>query len=132
MAKKIEAKTILVIEDEADVRGFAFRVLELEGYQVLQAGDGEEGLRLLRENPTINLVLLDLRLPLMDGWTVLRRMRSEPEFSSIPVVVFSASAGLEKQRQALSRGVADYLVKPLSAATLKQTIARVFQREAEG
>src|SRR3972149_2136301 len=61
------AKTVLVIEDEADIQRFISRVLELEGYKVLLAGDGVIGLDLLRNNP-VSLVLLDLRLPGLDGW----------------------------------------------------------------
>ena len=62
-----EAKTVLIIEDEAEVRDFVCRVLELEGYRILQAEDGDEGIGLARDNP-VALVLLDLRLPGHDGW----------------------------------------------------------------
>ena len=124
MAKRREAKTVLVIEDEADVRRFASRVLELEGYRVLQAEDGEEGLRLVRESQPA-LVLLDLRLPGIDGWAVLEEIKSQPELSAIAVVVFSASAGAPQQEKALGMGAVDYLVKPLSAASLKEAVAGI-------
>ncbi len=124
MAKRREAKTILIIEDEADVLKFASRVLELEGYPVLQAENGEEGLRLVRESQPA-LVLLDLRLPGIDGWAVLEEIKGEPELVAIPVVVFTASAGTPQQERALSMGAVDYLVKPLSAASLKEAVDRV-------
>ena len=76
MLRKGETKTVLVIDDEADVRNFASRVLELEGYRILQAEGGDGGLRLMREN-RVALVLLDLRLPGDDGWSVLAQMQSE-------------------------------------------------------
>jgi len=126
MAKKGSRATILIIEDEDDIRTFASRVLELEGYRVLQAGDGDEGLRLASGNQ-VALVLLDLRLPGRDGWAVLSQMKSDPELSSIPVVVFTASAGVPQQSRALAGGAADYLVKPLSATSLRKSIARILR-----
>jgi len=126
MAKKGSRATILIIEDEDDIRTFASRVLELEGYRVLQADDGDEGLRLARGNQ-VALVLLDLRLPGRDGWAVLSQMKDDPELSSIPVVVFTASAGVPQQSRALAGGAADYLVKPLSATSLRKSIARVLR-----
>jgi len=126
MAKKGNRATILIIEDEDDIRTFASRVLELEGYRVLQAGDGDEGLRLARGNQ-VAMVLLDLRLPGRDGWAVLIQMKSDPELSPIPVVVFTASAGVPQQSRALAGGAADYLVKPLSATSLRKSIARILR-----
>ena len=124
MAKRRERKTVLIIEDDADVRNFASRVLELEGYEVLEAEDEDNGLRLARESK-IALVLLDLRLPGHDGWAVLERMKSEPGLSEIPVIVFTASAAVPQQDRALAMGAADYLVKPLSAASLREAVARI-------
>ncbi len=122
MAKRHE--TIFIIEDEADVRNFASRVLELEGYSVLQAEDGGEGMRLVRES-RLSLVLLDLRLPKRDGWTVLEQMKNESGLSAIPVIVFTASAGVSQQERALRMGAAAYLIKPLSASCLKKAVARI-------
>jgi CheY-like chemotaxis protein len=127
MTRRRKTRTILVVEDDADVRRFACRVLELEGYGVLEAVNGDEGLRLAAENMP-SLVLLDLRLPGRDGWSVLEEIRSKPELSSIRVVVFSASAGEPHRQRALSMGAADYLIKPLSAASLRQAVARVLRR----
>jgi len=121
------AGSILIIEDDEDIRSFAARVLELEGYHVLQAADGKEGLRMLRQNHA-SLVLLDLRLPDCDGWAVLEELRTDSELSSIPVAMFTAAAALSKRNQALATGVADYLVKPLSAASLKETVDRLLCR----
>ena len=128
MIRKGKTKTVLVIEDEADVLNFASRVLELEGYRVLRAEDGDEGLRLARQSQ-VALVLLDLRLPGRSGWEVLEQLKKEPELSSIPVVVFTASAGVSQRGRALSMGAADYMVKPLSAASLRTTIARILRRK---
>jgi len=126
MVKRRELKTVLIIEDETDILNFASRVLELEGYRVLQAGESKEGMRLVREGG-ISLVLLDLRLPGRDGWAALKQMKSDPELSAIPVIVFTASAGVSQRERALIMGAADYLVKPLSAASLKKAVVHILQ-----
>lgn len=128
MAKRHERKTILVIEDEADIRNFVSRMLDLEGYHVLQAEDGGEGMRLMRERQ-ISLVLLDLRLPQRDGWMVLEQIKNEAGLSTIPVIVFTASARKSQREKALSMGAAGYLVKPQSAASLKKAVVRVLCRK---
>jgi len=123
MVKGRQVKLVLVIEDEADIRRFIHRLLDLEGYQVLESGDGNEGLRIIKKTRDLSLVLLDLRLPGCDGWEVLDRMKHDPKLATIPVVVFSASAAEQQRKKALSMGAAGYLVKPLDAASLKQAIA---------
>ena len=124
------ATGILIIEDEEDIRDFAARVLELEGYRVLQAVNGGEGLSMLRQYP-VSLVLLDLRLPDYDGWALLEELKGDPQLSMVPVVMFTASAAVSRRSQALAIGAADYLVKPLSAAKLKETVHSILTRERE-
>ena len=124
MAKSNKPKTVLIVEDEGDVRNFASRVLELEGYRVLQAGDSEEGMKLVRGGQ-VSLVLLDLRLPGHNGWGALEQIKSEPELLAIPIIVFTASAGVSQQERALSMGATDYLVKPLSAAKLRKAVDHI-------
>ena len=123
MAKRRETKTVLIIEDKADVLNFAARVLEPEGYHVLQADNSEEGVRLVRRG-RISVVLLDMRLPGSNGWAVLEQLKGKPEFSAIPVIVFTALAEASQRERALSMGATDYLVKPLSAARLRKAVAR--------
>jgi DNA-binding response OmpR family regulator len=117
-------KTVLIIEDEADIQHFISRVLELEGYQVLRARDGHTGLSLLHEN-MVSLVLLDLRLPGLDGWSVLREIKRDPDLATIPVIVLTAIAEAIQRKKTLRMGAVKYLVKPLSANSLSQTIAGV-------
>jgi len=123
-----KTKKILIIEDELDILNFASRVLELEGYHILRAKDGDEGLTLAREKQ-IALVLLDLRLPKRDGWAVLQQMKAEPALSAIPVVVFTASAGLPQREKAFSMGAINYLVKPLSATSLKKAVTSAMEQQ---
>lgn len=128
MTENLKTEIVLIIEDEVEVLHFASRVLELEGYQVLQANDTDEGMRLAR-GCLVALVLLDLRLPGRDGWVILEQMRSDPKLSKIPVIVFTASAGVSQRERALGMGAADYLVKPLSSARLRKAVARVLHQE---
>jgi DNA-binding response OmpR family regulator len=121
-------KIILIIEDEADIQHFISRVLELEGYQVLRAGNGHTGLALLREN-TVSLVLLDLRLPGLDGWSVLREIKNDPNLTTIPVIVLTAIAETIQRKKTLRMGAVKYLVKPLSANSLSRTIAGVLHQK---
>lgn len=124
MPKKSTPKTVLVLEDDIDLRKFAAWMLESEGFHVIQEADGEAGLELLRKHQ-IDLLLLDLKLPGRDGWSILEEMRNTPKLSTVPVVIFTASAGLSYRDRALKLGVADYLVKPLSAEVLKKSVTRI-------
>jgi two-component system response regulator AdeR len=117
-------KTVLIIEDEAEIQNFISRVLELEGYRVFRAGDGETGIDLLQEN-SIDLVLLDLRLPGRDGWWVLREMKRRPGLSVTPVIVLTAIAEAIQREKTLRMGAARYLIKPLSARNLTQAVSAV-------
>lgn len=123
MMKRNRKDIVLVIEDEVDVRKFASRVLTLEGFTVLETDNGEQGLKLVRKNKCA-LVLLDLRLPGRDGWFVLKKMKEDPALRDVPVIVFTASAGIPQRERALHMGAVDYLIKPLSAAAIRDSVAR--------
>jgi len=126
MARKGRTKTILVVEDEADVLTLVTRTLELEGYRVLQATDGRAALETLGDNQ-VDLVLLDLLLPVLDGWAVLREIKGNPELKTIPVAVFTASASLHKSEEALMLGASAYLMKPLNLDDLLKTVRHVLR-----
>ena len=126
MPGKRNLQVVLVVEDEIDVRKFASKVLEIEGYTVLQAGNAEDGLDLLKQH-TVNLVLIDLRLPVNSGLWLLGEVKRTKETSSIPVVVLTASAEASQREKALGMGATDYLVKPISAAGIRKAVARVLR-----
>ncbi len=129
MIKRHKTYTILVIEDETDIQNFIYRVLELEGYNVRKAGDGNIGLAILKEHQ-IDLVLLDLRLPGPNGWSVLREIKRTPELVKIPVVVITALAETAQRQRTLRMGASQYLIKPLSAHRLSRTIADTLHKKA--
>ena len=110
---------ILVIEDEPRILEFLARGLEAEGFSVLGARDGQEGLR-LAEKAACDLVILDLLLPRLDGLSVLRAL--ETARPGLPVVIVSARADLRTKLNGFDLGARDYLTKPFS---LDELLARV-------
>ena len=76
----------------------------------------------------VALVLLDFRLPGRDGWSVLEEIKEDTNLCNIPVIVFTASVDVDSQDKALAMGAADYLTKPLSAASLRNSISRILER----
>ncbi|OGN99016.1 MAG: hypothetical protein A2Y89_00320 [Chloroflexi bacterium RBG_13_51_18] len=128
MAKRYVTPTVLLIEDERDIQHFICRVLELEGYRVIKTCEGNTGLDMLVSN-SVDLVLLDLCLPDLDGFSVLREIKNSPEFSPIPVVVITAVAGSAQRQKSARLGAVRHLVKPLSAHRLYKTISTVLEKE---
>jgi len=125
MSKESTPKTVLVLEDDIDLRKFAAWMLESEGFQVIQEADGEAGLELLRQRQ-VDLLLLDIKLPSRDGWSILEEMRNTPKLSTVPVIIFTASADISNRDRALKMGAADYLIKPIGAEFLKESVKRIF------
>ena len=120
--------TVLIIEDDPNVRKFVSVNLSRRGYRVISAADGEDGLTQARtERP--DLVLLDLRLPGADGWVTLEAIRADPDLARILVVIITASAVEEEERRARQLGVVDYLVKPLSAQDLVAAVRAALGEE---
>lgn len=131
MVRKAKTQTVLIIEDDPDIQNFISRVLELEGYRVIRAGNGPAGLEMIRDNP-VSLVLLDLRLPGPDGWSILQEIKSNPRLSLVPVVVLTAIAESVQRRRTLRMGASKYLIKPLSAHKLSKTVTGLLHREESG
>jgi two-component system response regulator MprA len=117
-------QTLLVVDDDLDIRDALQDVLELEGYAVLLAADGLEALAQLRqvESPP-RLILLDLMMPRMDGFAFREALLKEEHLSGIPVLV--ASADLDVKGAAEGLGVAGWLRKPLDLSELLSTVKRL-------
>ncbi len=111
---------ILIVDDEADSRQFLAMALEYEGYSVSCAANGREALDRLREPPRPDLILLDMLMPVMDGYQFLAELHRRPEVAAIPVVILS---GAEQARaRAFALGIVDFLKKPLPVEELAQKI----------
>jgi two-component system, OmpR family, response regulator VicR len=118
-------KRILYIEDEMEMLELTRIVLEREGYQMLAAVGGAQGIELVkREKP--DLVLLDLMMPDVDGWEVYRQMKADKEVADIPVIIITArSQSIDKVLGLKVAKVADYITKPFGPNDLINSVKRV-------
>jgi CheY-like chemotaxis protein len=111
--------SILVVEDDADERGILCEILDGAGYQVGAAADGTEALVCVLTGPPPDLILLDLCMPILDGWGFMAELKARPALAAIPVVVMSGAGEEALNRAPVSAG---YLRKPLKLPTLLETI----------
>jgi hypothetical protein len=107
---------VLVIEDEADSRSLMTRLFQFHGIKVTAAATGEEALKAL-ENLRPNLIIVDLALPSMDGWTVLKRLKANTKLAHIPVIAITAFHTAELAQEAIRVGFNAYFAKPLNVMT---------------
>ncbi|HWO14413.1 MAG TPA: response regulator [Polyangiaceae bacterium] len=115
--------TVLVVDDDEDIRLAMYDTLEAEGYQVLLAEDGQDALTKLRSaSEPPSLILLDLMMPNLDGSGFCAEQQGDPGLAGIPVVIVSADSHVKQKAAAL--GVAGSLVKPVRIADLLATIER--------
>jgi CheY-like chemotaxis protein len=117
-AAKPAGPTILIIDDDTNVRELLTRVLMKEGYSPVSAGNGIEGLALARKLLP-KVVILDVMMPQKDGWAVLREMKDDPELKSIPVIMHTV---IDNRNLGFAIGAQDYLIKPVDHETLIRTI----------
>lgn len=118
---------ILLVEDNHDNRVIYRTILEHTGYTVLEAGDGEVGLRTAREARP-DLVLLDISIPLMDGWEVARALKADPGTAEIPIIALTAHAMNADRERAAEVGCDGYLAKPVEPRRVVEEVARLLTR----
>jgi len=114
-------KTILVVDDDQDIRDTLTELLEDEGYAVVRASHGGEALEALRGEPRPDLVLLDLMMPVMDGWQFRAEQRKDPAIASVPVLVISATG---KDDKVASLAAVQFLKKPIHLDQLLDAVER--------
>ena len=119
--------TILVIEDEPKTGDYLLRGLAESGFNVRLARNGRDGLAIAREEE-IELVVLDVMLPRMDGWQVLEALRAAPDTEQIPVLFLTARDEVEDRVRGLELGADDYLVKPFAFVELVARIRTLLRR----
>lgn len=115
-------RTVLVVDDEGDIRDALCMVLEHNGYRALPAANGEEALKRLRTEGPIDLILLDMMMPVMDGWGFRKSQPDGPAFVEIPVIVLTGDGRASSKAAAI--GAAGYLKKPLDLGDLLQVVGR--------
>jgi DNA-binding response OmpR family regulator len=121
---------VLVVDDEPDVLLLCRVNLEFEGYEVIEAIDGEQAMERARsESPDV--VLLDVMMPRMDGWQVLSALKGDEALQHIPVVMLTAKVQDQDQIRGWSQGAADYIAKPFSPLALSQVLQDVLSTDPE-
>ncbi len=115
--------TILIAEDDSDSREMFQLLLELKGYHVVTAGDGQQALQLARKNLP-DLVLIDLELPKLDGLSVTRTLKLEPRSKNVRVIIISGHDPSKYRTEALAAGCDDYLLKPINLDQLEELLPR--------
>lgn len=119
--KKGSLPKILVVEDNQDNREMVVKVLKFNGYQVIEAVDGEEAIEKAKaENP--DLILLDIYLPKMDGYEATRRLKGDRDLRNIPVIALTAHAMKGNREEALAAGCDGYIPKPIDVRELPKQI----------
>jgi CheY-like chemotaxis protein len=125
-----ERRRVLVVDDEPDVLLLCRVNLEFEGYEVVEAADGEQAMQQLRERG-FDVVLLDVMMPKMDGWQVLEAVKADEDLKEIPVVMLTAKVQDQDQIRGWSQGAADYITKPFSPLALSQVLQDVLATDPE-
>lgn len=124
----MENVKILVVDDETRMRKLVKDFLTKEGYTVLEAGDGEEAMDIFYEDKNISLIILDVMMPKMDGWAVLREIR---EYSKVPVIMLTARTAEQDELLGFELGVDEYISKPFSPKILVARVEAILRRTSD-
>jgi two-component system cell cycle response regulator DivK len=125
-----EKSTILYVEDDFNNRTLVRRVLEAEGYQLIDAANANQAMGLLKEHK-IDLILMDINMPEMDGYALTTRIKSVPEYAKIPIVAMTANVMRGDRERSLEAGCDGYIQKPIDIDLLTQQVER-FLRSTNG
>lgn len=112
---------ILIMEDDINNRELTEKILKHSGFHVVSVTNGREGLSIL-ENLVPDMIIMDLSMPLLDGWETTRIIKTKPEWQMIPVIAVTAHAMAEEIRRALEAGCDKYLIKPFHPHDLVSTV----------
>ncbi|MEG2870725.1 MAG: response regulator transcription factor [Clostridium sp.] len=123
----MEPLKVLVVDDEARMRKLVKDFLAIKGFQVVEAGDGEEAIDLFFEQKDIALILLDVMMPKMDGWEVLKTIR---KYSQVPIIMLTARGEEQDELQGFSLGVDEYISKPFSPKILTARVEAILRRSS--
>jgi CheY-like chemotaxis protein len=117
-----DRRTILVVEDDPDIRETVAQILEDEGYAPVVAENGQEAMRRLDQGLRPRLILLDLMMPIMDGWQFREEQRKSPQVADIPVIVISADGNVGQKAVAI--GATSHIRKPIGIDALLEVVQR--------
>jgi CheY-like chemotaxis protein len=120
-------KKILVVEDNEANRILMRQILKYHGYEVLEAADGVSGLAMAREHMP-DLILLDLQMPVMGGFAVIRELRKTPELSKLKVIAVTSFAMKGDREKALEAGFDEYVTKPIDTRKFVEIVKNIIPR----
>jgi CheY-like chemotaxis protein len=121
--------TVLLVEDNEDNRTIYTTILRHVGHEVIEASNGEDGIRLALERQP-NVILMDVAMPGIDGWEATRRLKGDPQTARIPVIALTAHAMAEDRQRAADAGCEGYLAKPIEPRRVVEEVARMLERIA--
>ena len=121
----MDSLKVLVVDDEARMRKLVRDFLSVKGFQVLEAEDGEQAVEMFFAQKDISLILLDVMMPKMDGWEVLRSVR---QYSQVPIIMLTARGEERDELQGFKLGVDEYISKPFSPKILVARVEAVLRR----
>jgi len=124
--EKMSDEKILLIEDDHDNMGLIHFILEREGFSVSEAYDGHTGMNLARQEQP-DLILLDLAMPEIDGWTVAGILKSDPVTQNIPIVALTVRSLSEDRKRAFDAGCNGYITKPMGVTFFTEEIKKYLQ-----
>jgi two-component system response regulator ResD len=119
------ASRILVVDDESRMRKLVGDFLRRDGYEVLEAGDGQEAVDIFRENRDIALIIMDVMMPKMDGYQATKLIREE---SKVPIIMLTAKSEERDELEGFDLGVDEYVTKPFSPKTLVARVGAILRR----
>lgn len=125
--KEVANWTVLIVDDEQDNLGVAEKILTFYGARVYTARNGLEGLQVL-ETVTPNFILLDLSMPQMDGWQMLKALRADARWARIPVIALTAHAMPGDRDRVMEAGFDDYITKPFRLMSFVSDVKQSLQR----
>ena len=125
----METLKILVVDDEPRMRKLVKDFLTVKGFQVVEAGDGEEAIDIFFEQKDIALILLDVMMPKMDGWEVLKTIR---KYSQVPILMLTARGEEQDELRGFKLGVDEYISKPFSPKILVARVEAILRRSSPG
>ena len=122
--------TILHVEDNEDNRQIVRDLFQFKGYSVIEAVDGEEGIKKAKESKP-HIILMDIQLPRMNGYEATRLIKSDPDLKDIPIIVITSYALSGDDQKAFDAGANDYMAKPYSPGQLLQKVEALVERRSE-
>ena len=115
-------KTVFCIDDSPSIRMLVKSTLEPEGFAVRDAGNGQEALDALAKDPTADMFIVDVNMPVMDGFTFVEKLKKTPVHAGTPIVFLTTESGDDKKAQGKDLGVSGWVVKPFDGAQLVKLV----------